>query len=74
MARRELMRSMTLKATDFDQVVQTLVMQEEIETVSIETKTKPAHGYRLLSDEETVNESVSEVTDPSDGSGSKASH
>ncbi|HBJ35634.1 MAG TPA: hypothetical protein DDZ51_12995, partial [Planctomycetaceae bacterium] len=48
MPRRELMRSMTLKANDFDQVIQTLLQQEEIERVSIQTKTKPAQGYRLI--------------------------
>jgi len=48
MARREIMRSMTLKASDFDQVILTLLQQEEIETVTIQTKTKPAQGYRLV--------------------------
>ncbi|MCA9140874.1 MAG: DUF3987 domain-containing protein, partial [Planctomycetales bacterium] len=48
MARREIMRSMTLKAHDFDQVILTLMQQEEIEPVTIQTKTKPAQGYRLI--------------------------
>ncbi|TWU62287.1 bifunctional DNA primase/polymerase [Crateriforma conspicua] len=54
MPRRELMRSMTLKANDFDQVVQTLIQQEEIEPVTITTKTKPAGGYRLIGADESV--------------------
>jgi len=70
MARRELMRSMTLKASDFDQVVQTLVQQEEIELVTIETKTKPASGYRLVTvpdlPKKCVSESVSKSADVSD--------
>ena len=48
MPRREIMRSMTLKANDFDQVISTLIQQEEIELVTIQTKTKPAQGYRLI--------------------------
>jgi hypothetical protein len=68
MARRDLMRSMTLKANEFDQVVQTLLQQEEIEPVTIATKTKPAHGYRLVGAWESVSESISETTDSSDDS------
>ncbi|WP_413431543.1 DUF3987 domain-containing protein [Crateriforma spongiae] len=73
MPRRELMRSMTLKAHDFDQVVQTLIQQEEIEPVTITTKTKPAGGYRLITTDESVSQSVSETTDSSDASRSETS-
>ncbi|MBB3205089.1 hypothetical protein FHS27_000856 [Rhodopirellula rubra] len=73
MPRRELMRSMTLKANDFDQVVQTLMQQEEIEPVTIATKTKPANGYRLVGPDESVSQSVSETTDSSDTSPSETS-
>jgi hypothetical protein len=48
MSRREIMRSMTVKANDFDQIILTLLQQEEIEPVTIHTKTKPAQGYRLI--------------------------
>ena len=70
MARREMMRSMTLKASDFDQIVQTLMQQEDIEPVTIETRTKPASGYRLTTvpdlPKKSVNESVSDIADDSD--------
>lgn len=45
MQRRQLMRAMKLKAADLDQIVLTLCEQGEIETVIIETATKPARGY-----------------------------
>jgi hypothetical protein len=48
MARRELMRAMHAKVSDFDQIVATLLAQGDIEPVDIPTKTKPAQGYRLL--------------------------
>jgi hypothetical protein len=51
MPRRELMRSLKNKAADFDQIVLTLIQQGDIEGVTIETKTKPAQGYRLVSAE-----------------------
>ena len=47
MARRELMRALKNKAADFDQIVLTLLQQDDIELVSVNTKTKPAQGYRL---------------------------
>lgn len=47
MARRELMRALKNKAADFDQIVLTLLQQGDIELVSVNTKTKPAQGYRL---------------------------
>ncbi len=50
MQRRELMRAMKLKAVDFDQIVLTLREQGEIESIVIQTATKPAQGYRLLCD------------------------
>ncbi|WP_345319672.1 bifunctional DNA primase/polymerase [Novipirellula rosea] len=70
MARREMMRSMTLKASDFDQIVQTLMQQEDIEPVTIETRTKPASGYRLTTvpdlPKKSVRQSVSDGADDSD--------
>ncbi|WP_419187821.1 bifunctional DNA primase/polymerase [Stieleria bergensis] len=48
MARRELMRAMRLKSQEFDQVVLTLLQQDDIEAITIETKTRPAQGYRLI--------------------------
>jgi hypothetical protein len=51
MPRRELMRSLKNKAADFDQIVLTLIQQGDIEGVTIETKTKPAQGYRLVAAE-----------------------
>lgn len=48
MARRELMRAMHAKVSDFDQIVATLLAQGDVEPVDIPTKTKPAQGYRLL--------------------------
>ncbi|MFG0256080.1 MAG: bifunctional DNA primase/polymerase [Rhodopirellula sp. JB053] len=70
MARREMMRSMTLKASDFDQIVQTLMQQEDIEPVTIETRTKPASGYRLTTvpdlPKQSVSQSVSDDADDSD--------
>lgn len=47
MQRRQLMRAMKLKAADFDQIVLTLCEQGEIESIIIETATKPARGYQL---------------------------
>ncbi|MFW6124529.1 MAG: DUF3987 domain-containing protein, partial [Pirellulales bacterium] len=47
MARRRLMRQMRCKAADFDQLVATLCQQGDIAPASIQTKTKPAQGYRL---------------------------
>ncbi len=46
--RRAIMRSMTVKLKDFEQIVQTLIHQEEIEPIMIPSKTKPAQAYRLL--------------------------
>ena len=51
MPRREMMRVLKNKAADFDQIVSTLLQQGEITTVCIESKTKPAQGYRLLATE-----------------------
>ena len=48
MQRRKLMRSMRLKLNDFEQVLTMRCQQEEIEMVSIQTKTKTAQGYRLI--------------------------
>ena len=71
------MRSMTLKASEFDQVVMTLLQQEEIELVTLPTKTKSASGYRLITPAgpltESVSETVSGSTDVSDTSGASAS-
>jgi len=47
MPRRDLMRAMRCKSTDFDQVVGTLLQQGDIEPVEIRTRTKPGQGYRL---------------------------
>lgn len=47
MARRELMRAMRCKAADFDQMVSTLLQQQDIVPVEIPTRTRPAQGYRL---------------------------
>ncbi len=47
MARNKLMRAMHAKLADFDQIIATLLMQEDIECVDIPTRTKPAQGYRL---------------------------
>ncbi|WP_372718057.1 DUF3987 domain-containing protein [Novipirellula sp.] len=47
LSRRQIMRTMKMKANDFDQVVQTLVQQEQIKAVWIESKTKPAQGYQI---------------------------
>lgn len=47
MARNKLMRAMRCKLADFDQIIATLLMQEDIECVDIPTRTKPAQGYRL---------------------------
>lgn len=48
MARRQLMRAMRCKASDFDQIVGTMIQQGDIEVVTIPTRTKPAQGYRVL--------------------------
>ena len=45
--RRELLRAMRCKAADFDQIVGTLLQQGDIVPVEINTRTKPAQGYRL---------------------------
>ena len=47
MPRRDLMRLLHLKGSDFDQIVSTLVEQGDIERVNIATKIKPALGYAL---------------------------
>ena len=47
MPRRELMRLMHCKAADFDQIVGTLVQQEDVVAVNIITRTKPVQEYRL---------------------------
>ena len=69
MQRRELMRSMTLKANDFDQVIQTLIQQEEIELATVQTKTKSARGYRLIEQTEIRQKSVSNPSVATDGFG-----
>lgn len=51
MQRQYLLKYMKCKAADFDQIVLTLLQQDEIEAIAIETKTKPAQGYRLVSAE-----------------------
>src|SRR6056297_171376 len=48
MARRDLMRSMTLKAAEFDQVVMTLVQQGEIEPTTIQTSARTTQGYTAV--------------------------
>jgi hypothetical protein len=48
MQRQQLLRLMRCKATDFDQIIGTLIQQGEIATVSIGTRTKPAQGYQAL--------------------------
>ena len=48
MQRQYLLHDMHVKAFDFNQIVGTLIEQEEIEPVSIPTRTKTALGYRLL--------------------------
>ena len=47
MARRQLMRVMRCKSTDFDQLIITLTQQGDIVPVEIPTKTKPALGYQI---------------------------
>lgn len=47
--RQHLLKYMKCKASDFDQIVLTLLQQDEIEPVAIPTKTKPAQGYRIVS-------------------------
>ena len=47
MGRRQLMRAMRCKATDFDQIVSTLIQQGDIEPVTIPTRTKPAQGFQV---------------------------
>jgi len=46
-ARRDLMRAMHCKVADFDQIVSTLIQQDEIVPVNIPTRTRPAQGYRV---------------------------
>ncbi len=48
MQRQHLLKYMKCKAADFDQIVLTLLQQEEIEIVSIPTKTKSAQGFRVV--------------------------
>ncbi len=48
-ARRDLMRSMHIKSQDFDQLANTLLLQQDIMRVEVPTKTKPTQGYRLAS-------------------------
>jgi hypothetical protein len=48
MQRQHLLHDMHVKAFDFNQIVGTLMEQDEIEPVSIRTRTKTALGYRLL--------------------------
>jgi hypothetical protein len=48
MQRQHLLNLMHVKAFDFDQIVGTLAQQEQIERISMPTRTKPAIGYRLL--------------------------
>ncbi len=47
MQRQHLLKYMKCKAADFDQIVSTLIQQEEIESISILTKTRPAQVFRL---------------------------
>ncbi len=47
MSRRDLMRLLHFKGSDFDQIVSTLIQQGDIAQVNIPTKTKPALGYEL---------------------------
>ncbi len=49
-SRRQIMRTMKMKSNEFDQVVDTLVQQEQIKLVWIESKTKPAKGYQITLD------------------------
>jgi len=48
MQRQHLLKAMKCRASDFDQIVGTLIQQNEIESVAIPTKTKSAMGYRLI--------------------------
>ena len=48
MQRQHLLKYMKCKAAEFDQIVLTLVQQEEIEPLTIQTKTRPAMGYRVV--------------------------
>ena len=48
LARRQLMRAMRCKSSDFDQIVGTLIQQGDIESVTIPTRTKPAQGFKIL--------------------------
>ncbi len=47
-SRRSIMRHMKCKATELNEIVQTLYEQGRIEPVDINTKTKPAQGYKLI--------------------------
>ncbi len=47
MKRNALMRKLRCKMAEFDQLVETLIAQSEIEPVLIQTKTKSANGYQL---------------------------
>ncbi|MBB3205422.1 hypothetical protein FHS27_001222 [Rhodopirellula rubra] len=49
-SRRQIMRAMKMKSNEFDQVVDTLVQQEQIKPVWIESKTKPGKGYQITVD------------------------
>ncbi len=48
MQRQHLLRAMRCKSGDFDQLVSTLMQQNEIEPVEIPSKTKSAMGYKLI--------------------------
>lgn len=48
MQRQHLLKYMKCKAVEFDQIVLTLLQQDEIEVTSIPTKTKTAQGFRLV--------------------------
>jgi hypothetical protein len=47
LSRSKLLRIMRCKASDFDQIIRTLVLQGDIIPVDIPTKTKTAQGYQL---------------------------
>jgi len=49
-SRRQIMRTMKMKSNEFDQVVDTLIQQEQIKLIWIESKTKPAKGYQITLD------------------------
>jgi len=47
-SRRDVMRTMKLKAAEFDQVVMTLVQQGEIEPTTIQTSARTTQGYTAV--------------------------